>query len=66
MVDDRAMKARVVGVDDEGTGVAVVDAEGASLLGSGVVGGIFLGAMGGVSSVDGACVAVVGVEEARV
>ena len=53
-------------MDDEGTGVAVLDAEGASLLGYGVVGGRFLGARGGVSSVDGACVAVVGVEEARV
>ena len=66
MVDDRAMKARVVGVDGGGTGVAVLDAEGESLLGYGVVGGRCLGARGGVSSVDGACVAVVGIEEARV
>ena len=66
MVDDRVMKARAVRVYVEGTGVAVVGAEGASLLGSRVVGVRVRGSRGGVSSVDGAGVAVVGVKEARV
>ena len=66
MVDDRVVKSKIVGVDDEGTGVAVVGAEGASVLGDGVVGVRVRVARVGVASVDESGVAVVGVEEARV
>ena len=63
MVGDVVVSARVICTSVEGSGVAGVGDEKASVLGAGVVGDRVVGARDVGASVEGAGVAVVSVEE---